>query len=142
MSDHTPTRNDTALWIATALLGAAAVVLVGGFALGMAFGGSMDMGMMGSGRPDQTPVLLQGRQVTIDIRDFDYLPRDATVDAGTTVTWTNYDAAPHTATGRQKTWDTGLLQMDAAGAVTFDEPGAFEYYCTVHPNMTATITVR
>ena len=141
MSTHPP-RRDTALWIATALLGAAAIVLVGGFALGMAFGG-MGMGsMMGSGRPEQTPVVLQGADVAIDIQDFDYFPRYAAVDAGTTVTWTNYDSAPHSATDRQKAWDTGLLQEDESRAITFDTPGTFEYYCTVHPNMTATLTVR
>ncbi len=141
MSAPAPPRSDTVLWIATALLGAAAVVLVVGFALGMAFG-EMDMGMMDNDRPDQPPAVLQGQQVIIDIRDFDFAPRHAIIDAGTAVTWTNYDAAPHSATDRQKTWDTGMLEKNGAAAVTFNEPGTFEYYCTLHPNMTATLTVR
>ena len=39
-------------------------------------------------------------------------------------------------------WETDLLQRDEASVVTFDEPGTWEYYCTIHPYMTATLTVR
>jgi plastocyanin len=61
-------------------------------------------GMMGgwwrsNGGADHTPVVATANEVTVDIRDFVYVPADVTVNAGTRVTWVTHDSAPHTATG-------------------------------------------
>ena len=70
-----------------------------------------------------------------------------TIKAGTTVVWKNLDSSSHTATsGASPTpdgsWDTDRLRRDqSAEGITFNEPGTFAYFCTVHPNMTATLTV-
>ena len=105
-------------------------------------GGMMGGWWRGSDGGDQTPVVATASEVTVDIRDFVYFPADLTVNAGTTVTWVNYDSAPHTATGTSDDWDTGRLDRNERGSVVFDTPGSFPYVCIYHPNMKAVVTVR
>ena len=83
-----------------------------------------------------------GPEVAVQIRDFDYAPRTVDVRSGGRVTWTNEDAVPHTATDRAKGWDTGTLAKGASASKTFESPGTFAYYCTIHPSMTGTVVVR
>ena len=133
--------GNVALGVAAALALAAAAVFVVGMAVLMA--GHMGGGMMwrgGSSSP-QTAVVADASQVDVEIRDFDYTPRDLTVAAGGRVTWTNRDTAPHTATAKGQ-WDTGTLGRGESATLTFDKPGAYHYFCTIHPNMKATLTVR
>jgi plastocyanin len=76
------------------------------------------------------------------IKDFKFLPEAITVAAGTTVRWTNRDAAPHTATADDGSFDTGNLRAGATGEVTLSKPGVYAYSCEFHSFMRAKITVR
>jgi plastocyanin len=78
----------------------------------------------------------------VEIAEFIYEPEDLTVPTGTTVTWTNQDKAPHTATAEDSSFDTGTLQKGDAGEVTLDDPGSYAYYCRFHRFMEATVTVE
>jgi plastocyanin len=83
----------------------------------------------------------------VQIKDFVYAPATITVSAGTTVTFTNDDSAPHTATsGPSPTpdgvFDTGTLTKDDSKTVKLTKPGTFAYYCDIHPFMKATVTVK
>lgn len=78
----------------------------------------------------------------IGISDFKYDPEIVTVEAGTEVTWTNSDEAPHTATADDSSFDTGTLDLDDEGTATFDEPGTYSYYCRFHAFMKATVEVE
>ena len=78
----------------------------------------------------------------IAIEDFKFVPEEVTVDVGTTVTWTNKDAAPHTATADDGSFDTGNLRKDDAKEVTFSKAGSFAYFCEFHKFMRAKIVVR
>ena len=54
------------------------------------------MGMHGGRRTVNDPaVVVQSREVTVEIRDFAFAPGNLEVIAGATVTWVNRDAAPH-----------------------------------------------
>jgi plastocyanin len=64
-----------------------------------------------------------------------------TVSVGGTVEWSNSDAAPHTATAEDNSFDTGSLDKGDTAKVTFDEPGTIKYICTFHPFMNATVEV-
>jgi len=128
-------------WLAVAV---AAVILAAGIIMGVAMAGHMGGGMMhrrGNAGP-QTPVIASDTDVHVEIRDYDYLPRDLTIDAGATVTWTNYDDAPHTATERGDGWNSGRLDKTEIAALPFLAAGQYEYFCVYHPYMRATLTVR
>jgi len=77
-----------------------------------------------------------------------YVPAEATVKAGDTVTWTNDDTAIHTATsGKDATpdgkFDTSLVSPgQSSRPITMPhELGQYTYFCTLHPWMVGTITV-
>lgn len=77
-----------------------------------------------------------------------YDPENIEVDAGTTVQWENQDTLPHTATsgtpdsGADGAFDSDALLAGDSFSFTFSEPGTYEYYCTYHPWMVGTVTVR
>jgi hypothetical protein len=77
----------------------------------------------------------------VEIADFAYDPEAITVEQGTSVAWTNAGVAPHTVTARDGTFDSGLLQQGGQYVLAFDRVGEFEYFCTIHPNMVAAVTV-
>ncbi|GAB2975589.1 cupredoxin domain-containing protein [Nocardioides montaniterrae] len=81
--------------------------------------------------------------VTIKIADYKFAPAATSVPVGTTVTWINTDTAPHTVSvskGPVK-FDSGMLNKGQSFSYTFKTVGTYSYYCAVHPDMTATITV-
>ncbi len=100
--------------------------------------GMMD-GMMGSGGPETTGSASGQGEVLIE--GFRFKPTTLNVTPGTVVVWTNQDSAPHTATAKDKSFDTGRLDESQAGNVTFKVPGAFAYACAFHPQMEARILV-
>ncbi len=63
------------------------------------------------------------------------------MNVGDTITWTNQDAAPHTATADDGSFDTGELARGQSGSHTFTTAGSFSYVCSIHPSMRATVTV-
>ena len=68
--------------------------------------------------------------------------RDIVVPVGSTVVWTNRDDLPHTVTAQDDSTDSGFLLLNDTCSMTFNAPGTFAYYCTVHPFMTATVTIQ
>jgi plastocyanin len=124
--------------------GALVVIAVAAFAA-IAMGAMMDGcgGMRCHGRGGaQTPVVFDGSDVTIEIRNFDFSPRDATISAGTTVTWLNEDKAPHDATSDDGAWATEVMDDGESQSLPFNEAGVFDYHCSIHPYMEGTLTVR
>ncbi|WP_369169841.1 plastocyanin/azurin family copper-binding protein [Streptomyces sp. R28] len=73
-----------------------------------------------------------------------FSPATLTVTAGSTVTWTNQDTAPHDVktTSAPAAFHSPMLNKGGSWSFTFTTPGTYAYYCTVHPNMTARIVVR
>ncbi len=76
-------------------------------------------------------------------------PNVVNVNVGDTVTWTNADTVGHTATSGKPTdnqtgtvWDSSLIK--AGGTYTsppFTTAGTYDYFCMVHPWMTAQVIV-
>jgi plastocyanin len=77
----------------------------------------------------------------VRITDFRFEPSTFNVTAGTTVRWANEDSAPHTATARDESFDTGRLNRGESVEVTFEAEGSFEYYCVYHPAMEGRVVV-
>jgi plastocyanin len=83
--------------------------------------------------------------VAVDIPGHSFSPADITVPVGTTVTWTNHDKDPHTATnddGSAVTFDSGMLTTGKSFSFTFSTAGKFPYHCTFHSEMHGTVTVQ
>ncbi len=83
--------------------------------------------------------------VPLAIEDFAFA--NVTVSVGDEVAITNGDVIPHTVAGGSAARPnndvaSGLLGTGEAYTFTADEPGAFDIYCSLHPTMTATITVE
>jgi plastocyanin len=79
----------------------------------------------------------------VAISGFSFSPANLTVAVGDTVTWTNSDAQGHTATADDASWDSGSIGgSGGTQTVTFSTAGSFPYHCSVHPEMTGTITVQ
>src|ERR671914_908274 len=75
-----------------------------------------------------------------------YQPNPVQVGVGDTVTWTNDDAQPHTATSGQNatpdgTFDSSIMAPGATFEHTFTEAGEYPYFCLLHPNMVGTVSV-
>ena len=70
-------------------------------------------------------------------------PDDLTINVGDTVTWTNDDGMGHTATSTSGpvSFDSGNIASGATWSFTFTEAGTYEYKCSYHSSMTASITV-
>jgi plastocyanin len=83
----------------------------------------------------------QGNSTTVSIKNFAFNPPNATVAAGTTVTWVNNDQTAHTVTADDGTFDSGTLQPGQSFSFKFDKAGTYAYHCNIHPDMTATVTV-
>jgi len=78
---------------------------------------------------------------TVEIVDFSFRSDTLEITAGTTVTWTNNDTVPHTATADDGSFDSGKLSKGDTFSVTFDEPGTYPYFCEYHTGMKGTIVV-
>jgi plastocyanin len=83
----------------------------------------------------------QAGATQVAIQDFAFQPASVTVPAGTTVSWTNHDAATHTVTFRNGAADSGDLSGGQTFRYTFATPGSFDYYCRIHPSMTGVVVV-
>ena len=79
----------------------------------------------------------------VSISGFAFAPASLTVKAGTTVTWTNKDSDAHTVTSQGTGGPLGsaALSTGQSYSFTFTKPGTYSYLCTIHPFMTATVTV-
>jgi plastocyanin len=84
-----------------------------------------------------------GGAVAIQLKGFQFEPKDVTVKVGQKITWTNADTANHNVTA-----DSGAdFKSDDFGEggtfeFTADKAGKIAYECTLHPGMKATITVQ
>lgn len=104
----------------------------------------------GSGAP--------GERQDVSLRLLAFTPADVTVAAGTTVRWRNGEVVGHTVTsgevsgidpatglrgGQSKDglFDTPLATKGAAFEHTFDRPGTYSYYCSIHLGMNARVVV-
>ena len=76
-----------------------------------------------------------------------YLPPNAAITIGGTVTWKNVDTAPHTVTsgtpksGPSGEFDSSLVMVGGDFSHKFEDAGKYDYYCMVHPWMQGTVKV-
>jgi plastocyanin len=80
-----------------------------------------------------------GDAVSID--NFAFVPATLTVRVGSTVTWTNHDEEPHTIAASDGSFHSPGMSSQATYSHTFPTAGKFDYICSIHPFMHATVVV-
>ncbi|UMB72432.2 cupredoxin family copper-binding protein [Mycobacterium paraterrae] len=80
-----------------------------------------------------------GNAVSID--NFAFSPATITVKAGSTVTWTNRDEEPHTVVANDGSFHSPGMGSQATFSFTFPKAGSYDYVCSIHPFMRATVVV-
>ena len=86
----------------------------------------------------------------VTVETFNFQPDPLTVEAGTTIVFANRDKINHSVTAGTReaptpdVFDGQLPEQGAEFELTLDEPGTYDYFCTVHPGegMTGQIVVE
>src|ERR1700733_940166 len=84
----------------------------------------------------------KSQEVVVKIDNFSYMPHDIAVTAGTTIIWVNNDDIPHTVVSTTDAFKSKALDTDNKFSFKFDKPGTYEYFCSIHPKMTAKVIVQ
>ena len=74
---------------------------------------------------------------TVKMAGLAFAPEALTVARGATVVFDNDDTAPHTVTARSGGVDSGVL--DPGKQFSLAVTDGFDYFCSIHPSMTAKI---
>jgi plastocyanin len=80
-----------------------------------------------------------GDASTIAVRDYEFEPSTVSVGVGDTVTWVWEGGARHNVVGE------GFESEDQSSGSfrrAFDEPGTYQYACTLHPGMQGDVVVE
>jgi plastocyanin len=96
----------------------------------------------GKGRHGEDPEATASATSTVLMRDLEFNPRNLTIDPGDTVRWENEDSEPHNAIGEDDSFETPVIDQGETSEHTFQGSGKYPYFCTIHPGMDGTITVR
>jgi plastocyanin len=88
-----------------------------------------------------------GGEANVTMVNIAFQLEEITIQAGTTVTWTNEDSFPHTVTSGTRDnpsglFDSGNVAQGETFQFTFKEPGTYEYFCGIHPGMNGTVIVE
>ena len=87
----------------------------------------------------QSVPVQNARSVNIGDNFFD--PPNAAVEPGSTITWINRGAVPHTVTADDGSFDSGRLNPGDSYTVAFGGQGTVTYHCEIHPEMRGSVTV-
>jgi plastocyanin len=78
----------------------------------------------------------------IMIKDFMFSPMTLTTRVGVEVSWVNQDDEAHTVVSDAGLFRSGALDTGNSFTYKFDKPGTYHVFCSMHPQMTATIVVE
>ena len=78
----------------------------------------------------------------VKIDNFSFSPQTVTVPVGTAVHWTNRDDIPHTVVSQDTSFKSKALDTDEDFTYTFSKAGTYNYFCSLHPKMTAKVVVQ
>jgi plastocyanin len=108
-----------------------------------------DDGGGGSQEPAADGGSSSGGGVEVKMENVQFSPRDVTVKAGETITFTNTESIPHDVhktsgpDGDFSSGEPGGMAQGDTFDLTLDQPGKYEYVCKVHaPGMSGSISVK
>lgn len=80
--------------------------------------------------------------VRVQIKDFMFTPMEFKTQVGVPVTWVNQDDEPHTIVSDSGLFHSAALDTGNEFTFRFDKPGTYHVFCSIHPQMKATIVVE
>jgi plastocyanin len=81
-------------------------------------------------------------RVAVSIENYAFSPDPLTVALGTTVVWTNHDEVTHNVVSRDHLFTSPDLEANQLFEFTFKKAGRFDYFCSIHPEMTGRVIVK
>ncbi len=115
---------------------------------GLAFAGLASLALIGAGWtisgwiPVHARAAAAAAPARVVIDNFTFSAPTLTISPGTGVTWVNRDDVPHTVTSEDRTFKSPVLDTNDTFTRTFDKPGTYSYYCSIHPRMEGKVVVR
>jgi plastocyanin len=90
-----------------------------------------------------SPAARGAEPASVHIHEYRFAPADLTLTSGSTVEWSNEDAAAHDihVVSGPATFTSPRLAKGQMWHATLTVPGVYQYVCTIHPDMTASVTV-
>jgi plastocyanin len=82
----------------------------------------------------------QAATIQITMQDLVFAPAEVSAKVGDTIEWINKDVLVHTATARNGDFDVNIAPRKTVTSV-LRKAGTVEYYCRLHPNMKAVLTI-
>jgi plastocyanin len=81
--------------------------------------------------------------VQVEINNLTFKTEPVQAKVGDTITWTNKDTVPHSASpDNNPECATDTINPGAAGSITYTVAGTYAYHCAIHPTqMKGTIVV-
>ena len=77
----------------------------------------------------------------ITIIDYAFEPAEQAITTGDSITWQNDGQEPHNVVDAGGAWESPALDSGKTYTFLFTTPGIYTYYCTIHSDMSGTITV-
>lgn len=122
------------------LLALSAVVALAAAGCGSSNSSSTSSGSSTSG--SSTAASSSGGGVAIKMQNIAFDPKAVSVKVGQKVTWTNDDSVDHNVTSQSgETIKSDNFGKGGTFSFTPTKAGTIKYVCTIHPGMTATLTV-
>jgi plastocyanin len=110
------------------------ILLAAGLLAGCGGGG-------GNGTASESPPPAEGGGVQVAMEGIAFAPEEVEVRVGQTVTWTNNDEVMHDVIASDGEFESELFGEGGTYSFTPTEPGTIDYVCSIHPTMTASLTV-
>jgi plastocyanin len=87
---------------------------------------------------------MENKKTTVTIKNHAFNPASLEVGTGEEVVWKNEDLAPHTVVSdpEGQAFKSGIIIWKANFSHQFQEPGEYDYHCTIHPQMHGKVTVK
>jgi plastocyanin len=124
------------------LLALCAVVALAAAGCGSSNSSSTSSGSSSSASTSTAAASSSGGGVTIKMQNIAFDPKAVTVKVGQKVTWTNEDTVDHNVTSQSgETIKSDNFGKGGTFSFTPKKAGTIKYVCTIHPGMTATLTV-
>jgi plastocyanin len=124
------------------LLALGAVVALAAAGCGGSNSSSTSSGSSSSASTSTAAAASSGGGVAIKMQNIAFDPKSVTVKVGQKVTWTNDDTVDHNVTSQSgETIKSDNFGKGGTFSFTPTKAGTIKYVCTIHPGMTATLTV-